>query len=45
MKNKIFSIRDFTTEKNMLDFINDSDTKEPISVIKENNIYKLYYIW
>ena len=45
MKNKIFDVRTFTSEKEMLDFINGSDNKQPISVIPNGYTFKLYYLW
>lgn len=44
MKGKIFGVKTFSNDKEMLYFINNSD-KEPISVIQEGNTYKLYYLW
>ncbi len=45
MRNKFFSSRTFSSEQEMLAFINDSDSKEPISVEHMGTIYKLYYMW
>jgi hypothetical protein len=44
MKGKIFDCKTFSTEGEMLDFINNSN-KEPVSVIPEGYRYKLYYLW
>ena len=46
MRNKIFSSQIFYSEQEMFAFINDSESKEPISVkYLDNNVYKLYYMW
>lgn len=45
MKNKIFDVKTFSSENAMLEFINDGDSREPISVIQEGYTYKLYYLW
>lgn len=44
MKGKIFDFKTFSTEGEMLDFINNGN-KEPVSVIQEGYTYKLYYLW
>lgn len=44
MKGKLFNVIKFYRNDAMLKFINDSDTKEPVSVIKDGDHYKLYYL-
>lgn len=46
MKGRIFAVKTFSNENEMLDFINNDDYKEPILVIlQEGYTYKLYYLW
>lgn len=46
MKGKLFASKTFSSENEMLDFINNDDYKEPVSVILlEGHTYKLYYLW
>ena len=46
MKGRLFMVETFSGENEMLDFINNDDFKEPVSVIPlENHTYKLYYLW
>lgn len=46
MKGKIFAVKTFLNENEMLNFINNDDNKEPISVIfHEGHTYSLYYLW
>jgi len=42
---KLFDVRTFSNEKEMLNFINNSNYREPVSVIQEGYTYKLYYLW
>ena len=44
MKGKIFDVERFSSEREMLNFINEGN-KVPISVIQEGYAYKLYYLW
>lgn len=46
MKNYIFSSKWFSSESDMIDFVNDRDhVKEVISVVKEAEGYTLFYLW
>ena len=46
MKGRLFASKTFSSEREMLDFINNDEYKEPISVIPlEGHTYKLYYLW
>jgi len=45
MKGKIFDVETFSNEREMLEFINKDDYKQPISVVQEDGfIYRLYYL-
>lgn len=45
MKGKIFDVETFSNEKEMLDFINKDDYKQPISVVQDGYVFRLYYLW
>ncbi len=46
MKGRLFMVDTFSSENEMLDFINNDDFKEPVAVILlKDHTYKLYYLW
>jgi hypothetical protein len=45
MKEKIFSYGKFYNEEDMINFVNSRESVTPVSIIKEDGVYKLFYLW